>query len=150
MNNPEQTKDFQIPKLKKKKFNTISVSSMKKEKKPIINEIVPIKNRDKESLLTYNFNKDTYSKEQRLLINVLNNNFNTSDINRIHNRLKRTQTKKNYKTMIYSNEDIKTMSNKNKKPPIAIATISPFDNLVLFLKFGLQNIIPFSTSSINL
>ena len=115
VNNPEQAKDFQIPKLKKKKFNTISVSSMKKEKKPIINEIVPIKNRDKESLLTYNFNKDTYSKEQRLLINVLNNNFNTSDINRIHNRLKRTQTKKNYKTMIYSNEDIKTMSNKNKK-----------------------------------
>ena len=111
-NNPEQNKEIAIPKLKlKKKFKTISVLPTKRNKRKENNRIMRIKEKTKESLLTYNFIKDTYSKEQRLLLNISNNNFE----NKNHNKLKKANTKKNIRTMIYSNEDFKSMSSKSNK-----------------------------------
>ena len=69
-------------------------------------------------MLTYNFNKDAYYKEPRMILNNSNNNFITIDNNFANNRLKKAKTNRNFKTLIFSNIDfknIKNMSNKNKK-----------------------------------
>lgn len=114
--NQESLKGKTIPKLKmKKKFNTISVLSSKKVNKNINKRNIPLKRNKKESLLTYNFNKDAYSNEQRLLLSISNNNFDTMEKIKFHNRLKKAKTNKIFKTMIYSNEDFKSMSNKTSK-----------------------------------
>jgi len=114
--NQESLKGKTIPKLKmKKKFNTISVLSSKKVNKNINKRNIPLKRNKKESLLTYNFNKDAYSNEQRLLLSISNNNFDTMEKIKFHNRLKKAKTNKIFKTMIYSNEDFKSMSNKASK-----------------------------------
>ena len=108
--------ETKIPKLKpKKKFNTISATQSKRIKKSKENKIIPIKNKDKESLFTYNFVKDAYSEEERLLLNISGNNFGSIENNVTHNRLKKTKTNKSFKTMIFSNIDLKSMSNKTKK-----------------------------------
>ena len=114
--NQESIKEMTIPKLKlKKKFNTISILSSKKINKNLNKINIPIKRNKKESLLTYNFNKDAYSNEQRLLINISNNNYFSLEKIKFHNRLKKAKTNKNLKTMIYSNADFKSMSSKNNK-----------------------------------
>ena len=118
MNNPEPLKKESIPKLSSKlnqKFKTISSFPKKKKTKNIFNRTIPMRNRNKESLLTYNFNKDAYYKEERLLLNISGNNFGSIENNFIHNRLKKTKTNKSFKTMIFSNIDLKSMSNKTKK-----------------------------------
>ena len=118
LNNPEPLKKESIPKFSSKlnqKFKTISSFPKKKKTKNIYNRTIPMKNRNKESLLTYNFNKDAYYKEERLLLNISGNNFGSIENNVIHNRLKKTKTNKSFKTMIFSNIDLKSMSNKTKK-----------------------------------
>ena len=99
----------------KKIFNTISVSHSKRVKKIEDNKILPLKTRKKESLFTYNFVKDAYSEEERLLLNISNNNYETLDKVKFYNRLKKAKSKKNFKTLIYSINDLKSMRNKNKK-----------------------------------
>ena len=107
--------ETKIPKLKpKKKFNTISATQSKRIKKSKENKIIPIKNKDKESLFTYNFVKDAYSEEERLLLNISNNNLDTLDKVKFYNRLKKAKSKKNFKTFIYSIDDLKSMKNKDK------------------------------------
>ena len=113
--NQDSLKGMTIPKLKlKKKFNTISVLSSKNVNKNMKKRNIPIKRNQKGSLLTYNFNKDTYSNEQRLLISI-SNNYNNLEKTKFHNRLKKAKTNKIFKTMIYSNADFKSMSNKISK-----------------------------------
>ena len=98
-----------------KKFLTISTFPKKKNIQNIFNRTIPISKRNKESLLTYNFNKDAYYKEPRMILNNSNNNFSTIDNNFANNRLKKAKTNRNFKTLIFSNIDFKNMSNKNKK-----------------------------------
>ena len=115
---PHSLQNDNIPRLylkPKKKFLTISSYQKKKNITNLFyNKTIPIKKRSKDSLLTYNFNKDAYYKEQRMLLNNSNNNFLSIDNNFVSNRLKKAKTNKNFKTMIFSNIDFKTMSNKNK------------------------------------
>ena len=113
---PEPEKEMKIPKLKlKKNFKTISDFSTpairRKEKK----KIIPIKNRKTESLFTYNFIKDIYSEKQRLLLTISNFNLESLEKNKIQNRLRKPKENKKFKTMIYSNEDLKSMSIKTNK-----------------------------------
>ena len=113
---PKPLNETKIPKIKPKKiFNTISVSHSKRVKKIEDNKILPLKTRKKESLFTYNFVKDAYSEEERLLLNISNNNYETLDKVKFYNRLKKAKSKKNFKTLIYSINDLKSMRNKNKK-----------------------------------
>lgn len=108
----EPTKEMKIPKLKiKKKFSAVSVLQNKKFKRNDNKRIIKIKDKNKESLLTYNFVKDAYSEEQRLLLSIPNNNFEK----RNNNKMRKVKTSKNFRTMIYSNEDLKSMSSKGKK-----------------------------------
>ena len=114
--NPEPEKEVKIPKLKlKKNFKTISDFSTKIIKRKEKKKIFPIKNRQKESLFTYNFIKDAYSEKQRLLLTISNNNLDSLDKNKIQNRLRKPKVNKKFKTMIYSNEDFKSMSTKTNK-----------------------------------
>ena len=118
MKKPKSLKNNKIPKLdlqQKKKFLTISSIPKKKNIYNIFNRTIPINKINKESLLTYNFNKDAYYKEQRKMLNYSNNDFSSIDNIFVHNRLKKTKTNKNLKTLIFSNIDLKNMSNKNKK-----------------------------------
>ena len=113
---PKPLNETKIPKIKPKKiFNTISVSHSKRVKKIEDNKILPLKTRKKESLFTYNFVKDAYSEEERLLLNISNNNYETLDKVKFYDRLKKAKSKKNFKTLIYSINDLKSMRNKNKK-----------------------------------
>ena len=101
----------------KKSSNTIHAFPIKRTNKNDINKSIKVQKEKGPSLLTYNFNKDTYSIEQKLLINI-NNNILFSPENRkrknLKNYLNLNKTAKNFKTMIYSNEDIKSMSHKKK------------------------------------
>ena len=114
--NPEPEKEVKIPKLKlQKNFKTISDFSTKIIKRKEKKKIFPIKNRQKESLFTYNFIKDAYSEKQRLLLTISNNNLDSLEKNKIQNRLRKPKENKKFKTMIYSNEDFKSMSTKTNK-----------------------------------
>ena len=118
MKKPKSLKKNNIPKLdlkQKKKFFTISSIPKKKNVQNIFNKTIPINKINKESLLTYNFNKDAYYKEQRIMLNYSNNDFSSIDNHFVHNRLKKAKTNKNIKTLIFSNIDLKNMNNKNKK-----------------------------------
>ena len=79
-----------------------------------------LNNNNKGSLLTYNFIKDAYSNEQKLLINISNNNLlfdkKAKNISKIKYKLKRQKTAiNNYESIICPNiNDNKTSSNKKR------------------------------------
>ena len=75
--------------------------------------------KNKNSLLTYNFNKDAYSNEERLLISISNNSLlkekKGAKNKIILNQLKKQKTAmNNYLSKDYRNIRLKSLGNKNK------------------------------------
>lgn len=74
----------------------------------------------KNTLLTYNFNKDAYSSTQKLLISISNNSSNKNEKDernkKLIYKLKRHKTAiiNNYKSLAYPNIKIKSVDRKNK------------------------------------
>ena len=137
-NSNDKLIDNDIDKIKELKRNLKSYSYLSNRINENIlykkdNNINNVLKNNKHSLLTYNFNKDVYSNEQRYLVNFSNNNLINYKLKKIKNKKIKYKSKNkineinNLKTMIYPNFNIKNIINKNKK-------INTFGKKKLFLR----------------